>query len=97
MYLRESQAMTKGKIKVLFICAHNSARGQMAEGLLNHLVGELFQASNAASGPGMLHPLAAEIMAKEGIDIRRHRASSLEALLEDPFDYAITVEGVRYP
>jgi len=91
MYLRESQATMKGKIKVLFISTQNSARSQMAEGFLNHVAGELFQASSAGSEPGMLHPLAVEVMAGEGIDISGHQAKPLDPFLEEPFDFVVTV------
>ncbi len=79
------------RARVLFICTHNSARSQMAEGFLNHLEGESFQARSAGTEPGALHPLAVQVMAEEGIDISGQRAKSIDAFVEEPFDYVVTV------
>ena len=77
--------------KVLFICTHNSARSQMAEGFLNHLRGESFQASSAGTEPTTVHPLAIQVMAEQGIDISGQHAKAIDALLRARFDYVITV------
>jgi arsenate reductase (thioredoxin) len=79
------------KTTVLFICTHNSARSQMAEGFLNRLGSGRFGAQSAGTEPGTLHPLAVEVMAEEGIDIGGQRAKGLDAFLQQPFDYVITV------
>ena len=57
------------KIKVLFVCIHNSARSQMAEALLNHVAGDRFQAESAGLEPGTLNPLAIAAMNAMNIDI----------------------------
>jgi len=57
------------KIKVLFLCIHNSARSQMAEAFLNELAGDRFQAQSAGIEPGTLNPFAVRAMSEVGIDI----------------------------
>jgi arsenate reductase len=79
------------KQRVLFICTHNSARSQMAEGFLSRLGAGRFEARSAGTEPGALHPLAIQVMAEHGIDISGHRAKGLDAFLKEPFDYVITV------
>jgi arsenate reductase len=80
---------------VLFVCSHNSARSQMAEGWLRHLMagaGDRFQIASAGVEPGTLHPLAVEAMAEVGIDISHHRAKSTrEYLGHFPVYYLIIV------
>ena len=79
------------RVKVLFICTHNSARSQMAEGFLNRLGAGRFEARSAGTAPGTLHPLAVQVMAEEGIDISGQHAKSIDAFLQERFDYVITV------
>lgn len=57
------------KKKVLFVCVHNSARSQMAEALLNNMAADRFEAMSAGIDPGVLNPLAIEVMREIGIDI----------------------------
>ena len=57
------------KQKVLFICAHNSARSQMAAALLNEMCGEFFDAQSAGLEPGTINPLVVEALLELGIDI----------------------------
>jgi arsenate reductase (thioredoxin) len=57
------------KERVLFVCVHNSARSQMAEALLKHLAPGRFEVESAGLEPGILNPLAVEVMAEMGIDI----------------------------
>lgn len=64
------------KIRVLFVCVHNSARSQMAEAFLNHLAGDRFEAHSAGLEPGTLNPLAIEAMAEAGIDISANQTKS---------------------
>lgn len=57
------------KIRVLFICVHNSARSQMAEAFLNSMGGEHFIAESAGLEPGKLNPIVVEVMKEAGLDI----------------------------
>lgn len=66
---------------VLFVCSHNSARSQMAEGWLRHLAGDRFQVASAGVEPGTLNPLAVEAMREIGIDISAHQAKGICELL----------------
>ena len=79
------------KTKVLFVCSHNSARSQMAEGFLRHLGGDAFEAASAGTEPGELHPLAVDVMAEAGIDISGQRAKAVDDFVRQRFDYVITV------
>ena len=77
--------------RVLFLCTHNSARSQMAEGLLRHLAGDRFEAASAGTEATHVHPLAIRVMREAGIDIGHHRSKTVDALLGDSWDYVITV------
>jgi arsenate reductase (thioredoxin) len=79
------------KRRVLFLCTHNSARSQMAEGLLRHLGGEQFEASSAGTEAAYVRPLAIEVMGELGIDITKHTSKTLDRYLAEPFDEVITV------
>jgi arsenate reductase len=79
------------KKRVLFLCTGNSARSQMAEGLLRHLGGETFDVFSAGTSPKGLHPASIAAMKEIGIDISRHRSKPLEEFLGQRFDYVITV------
>ncbi len=81
------------KIKILFVCIHNSARSQMAEAWLNHLCGEFFEAHSAGLEPGVLNPLAVEVMKEEGIDISFKKTQAVFDLIKkgERFSYVITV------
>ncbi len=71
------------KIKVLFVCVHNSARSQMAEAFVNHLYGDSFFAESAGLEPGVLNPLAVEAMKEEGIDISGNKTKSVFDFFKD--------------
>ena len=77
--------------RVLFVCTHNSARSQMAEGLLRHYSGEHFEAFSAGTEPGSLHPLAVRAMAELGIDISGHSSKPVDQFLDQSFDFVVTV------
>jgi arsenate reductase (thioredoxin) len=79
------------KRRVLFLCTHNSARSQMAEGLLRHLAGEQFEAFSAGTEAGGIRPLAIRVMAELGIDISKQESKTLEPYVAQPFDAVITV------
>ena len=77
--------------RVLFLCTHNSARSQMAEGLLHALAGDRFEAQSAGTEKSAVHPLAIRVMAERGIDISGHSSKVYVALMQLPWDYLITV------
>ena len=70
----------RGK-KVLFICSHNSARSQMAEGLLQRLYGDLYEAHSAGLEPSSVNPYAIEVMGEIGIDISTRCSKSVDEFL----------------
>ena len=79
------------KKKVLFICTHNSARSQMAEGFLNALYGDRYEGYSAGIEPAKINPYAVKVMAEIGIDISTHRSKSIEEFRGENFDYVVTV------
>ena len=86
---REEQATEKSR--VLFLCTHNSARSQMAEGLLRDLAGERFEVFSAGTEVTHVKPQAIKVMKELGIDISGQESKTLERYLGEPFDYVITV------
>ncbi len=76
---------------ILFVCTHNSARSQMAEGLLRHLSQGALDVLSAGSHPTAVHPDAIRTMADFGIDISHQQSRSLSDVEGQPFDYVITV------
>ena len=81
----------QGKRKILFLCTGNSARSQMAEGLMRNLRGDEFDVCSAGSEPKGMHPRAIEVMKEIGIDISFHRSKHLEEYLNKEFDYIVTL------
>jgi arsenate reductase (thioredoxin) len=79
------------KRRVLFVCTHNSARSQMAEGFLRALAGDRFEAASAGTEARGVHPLAVRVMAERGVDLGRHTSKTLEGFLGEPWDFVITV------
>ena len=79
------------KRRVLFICTHNSARSQMAEGLLRHLGNERFEVFSAGTEATFVRPMAIQAMAEQGIDISHQQSKELDRYLDEPFDDVITV------
>jgi arsenate reductase len=77
--------------RVLFLCTHNSARSQMAEGLLRHLAGDRFEAHSAGTEATQVRPLAIRAMDEIGVDISGQESKTLERYLREPFDHVITV------
>jgi arsenate reductase len=77
--------------KVLFICTHNSARSQMAEGLINHLHGDRFQGYSAGTEATRVNPFAIRAMEELGIDITGHRSKIIEEFRGERFDFVVTV------
>ncbi len=79
------------KRRVLFLCTHNSARSQMAEGLLRFLGGDAFEAFSAGTEATFVRPLAIRAMSELGIDISGQQSKTLERYVREPFDEVITV------
>ena len=81
------------KLRVLFICVHNSARSQMAEAFLKEQCGDQFEVESAGLEPGQLNLIVVETMSEIGIDISQNRAKSVYDFLKSGnwFHYIITV------
>ncbi len=79
------------KKRIIFICTHNSARSQMAEGILRALYGERFDVFSAGTEPKDVNPFAIKVMKEIGIDISKHRAKSVKEFLGEEFDLVVTV------
>ncbi|MGZ7190324.1 MAG: arsenate reductase ArsC [Halobacteriota archaeon] len=77
--------------KILFLCTHNAARSQIAEGLVNAQYGDRYKAYSAGNEPTSVHPCAVEVMDEIGIDISAQRAKSLEEFNDMSFDYVVTM------
>jgi arsenate reductase len=77
--------------RVLILCTGNSARSQMAEGLLRHLAGDRFLVESAGVDPTSVRPEAVSVMAELGIDISNHHSKSVNEFVGSQFDYVITV------
>ena len=79
------------RVRLLFLCTHNSARSQMAEGILRHMAGDKVEVASAGTEVTRVHPLAAKTMEARGIDISGQRSKHLDEFRGQPFDYVITV------
>jgi len=79
------------KKRVLILCTGNSARSQMAEGLLRHDAGETFAVESAGTKPSSVRPEAIAVMKELGIDISGQRSKSVDEFAGQRFDYVITV------
>ncbi len=79
------------KKRVLILCTGNSARSQIAEGLLRHFGGGKFEVESAGVVSSFVRPLAVKAMQEIGIDISNHRSKSVNEFREQAFDYVITV------
>jgi arsenate reductase len=79
------------KKTILFICTHNSARSQLAEGLVNHYFGESWEASSAGTERTFVKPFAIKAMAEAGIDISHHTSKTIDAFQDQEFDVVVTV------
>jgi len=79
------------KQRVLILCTGNSARSQMAEGLLRDMAGNRFEVASAGVSPNSVRPEAIEVMKEAGIDISSHTSKSVDQFVDQEFDYVITV------
>lgn len=81
----------KDKKRVLILCTGNSARSQMAEGLLRHDGGDRFEVESAGVIASFVRPQAIAAMKEVGIDVSGHRSKSVDEFVGQAFDYVITV------
>ncbi len=81
------------KQRVLFLCTHNSCRSQMAEGLINHFLGDRFEAFSAGTESTRVKPLAARVLEELGIDTSPLYSKTLEVFDGQDFDHVITLCG----
>ena len=81
----------EGRKRVIFLCTGNSARSQMAEGLMRYLGGDEFEVCSAGVEPQGVNPLAISVMKEIGIDISDQRSKHLDEYLNKKFDYIITL------
>jgi arsenate reductase (thioredoxin) len=79
------------KKRILILCTGNSARSQMAEGLLRHDAGDSFEVESAGTTPSHVRPEAIAAMRELGIDISGHRSKSVDEFSGQQFDYVLTV------
>jgi len=79
------------KERVLILCTGNSARSQMAEGLLSHGAADRFDVESAGTKPGHVRPEAIAVMKELGIDISAHRSKHVDEFKGQAFDYVLTV------
>jgi arsenate reductase (thioredoxin) len=79
------------KRRVLILCTGNSARSQMAEGILRHDGGDTFEVESAGVKPSSVRPEAIQVMREIGIDISNHRSKSVDAFIGQEIDTVITV------
>lgn len=82
--------MTKKK-RILILCTGNSARSQMAEGILRHDGGENFAVFSAGTKASLVRPEAIQVMSEIGLDISGHRSKNVEEFSGQEFDFVITV------
>ena len=79
------------KQRVLFLCRYNSCRSQMAEGLINHYLGDRFQAFSAGIEKKPINHLAFRVLAQVGIDITRQYSKTIDAFAGERFDHVISL------
>jgi len=79
------------KKRILFLCSANSARSQMAEGLLRHYYGDRFETFSAGAKASFVHPMAIKAMAELGIDISKQRSKSVAEFNGTEMDSVITL------
>ena len=81
----------KGKIRILFLCTGNSCRSQMAEGWARHLKSDLIEPYSAGITPVGISQRAIRVMEEAGVDISQQRSKHVDDLLEEDFDYVVTL------
>lgn len=79
------------KKSILFLCTHNSARSQLAQGLVNHHFGDRWEAHSAGTEETEVKPEAVQVLSEVGIDITNHRSKTVEVYRNRQFDVVVTV------
>jgi arsenate reductase len=79
------------KKRILFVCTQNSARSQMAEGLMRFLYGDRYEVFSAGTESYRVNPYAIQAMDRANIDIRAHRSKSIDEFNGEEMDYVVTV------
>ena len=79
------------KRRVLFVCIHNSARSQMAEGMLRAWAGDRFEVASGGTEASHVRPEAVTVMSELGIDISGHESKTIERYMGQPWDWLIPV------
>jgi protein-tyrosine-phosphatase len=87
----ETETIPAHAARVLFLCTHNSARSQIAEGLLRAVGGKKVEVFSAGSEPTSIHRLAIKVMASRGIDLTQQKSKHVNEFIGHKFDYVITV------
>ena len=88
------ETVERRKPAVLILCTGNSARSQIAEGIMRAAAGDILEVHSAGSNPtGCVHPLAVKALAELGIDISQHRSKTMNEFLDQPIETVITVCG----
>src|ERR1035437_3397767 len=82
-----------GKLRVLFVCIHNSARSQMAEAFMNDLAGDIFEAESAGMEPGVINPVVIEVMKEIGYDLSNNQTKGVYDFFKQgkSYHYVISV------
>ncbi len=83
--------LMSNKVRVLILCTGNSARSQMAEGILRHDGGEGFDVHSAGTRASFVRREAIQVMSELGIDLAQHRSKNVDEFAGQQFDYVITV------
>lgn len=83
----------ENKIKILFLCTGNSCRSQMAEGWTRYLKGDVIEPFSAGIEVHGLNPNAVKVMQEAGVDISHHKSKHVNEVLDEGFDYVVTVCG----
>lgn len=89
--LLDKMCTKDSKKKVLVLCTHNSARSQIAEGLLRKLGQDRFEVESAGTEPGQINPYVIKVLAEVGIDATRQYSKSVSQFIKEKFDYVVTV------
>jgi|GEM_PF-113561 arsenate reductase len=87
----EGSKQMNAKKRILFLCTHNAARSQMAEGFVNARHSDRYEAFSAGNEPTEVHQCTVAVMAEVGIDISTQRSKSLDEFEETLFDYVVTM------